>query len=77
MLKYTINVKRVIAIPPKTTEQKESQKRYIAGMSRVEITMKPEKRKRLQEHAEERGESVNAFINRAIDETMEQDGEKE
>ena len=41
--------------------------------ARVEITMTPEKRQRLQAHAESQGESVNAFINRAIDETIERD----
>ena len=28
----------------------------------------------IQAHAEARGESVNGFINRAIDETMKRDG---
>lgn len=31
------------------------------------------KRQVIQEHAEQRGESVNSFINRAIDEAMERD----
>lgn len=31
------------------------------------------KRQVIQEHAERRGESVNSFINRAIDEAMERD----
>lgn len=31
------------------------------------------KRQVIREHAERRGESVNSFINRAIDETMERD----
>ena len=29
----------------------------------------------IQEHAKKRGESVNAFINRAVNETMERDGD--
>ncbi len=32
------------------------------------------KRQVIQEHAERMGESVNSFINRAIDEAMERDG---
>ncbi len=32
------------------------------------------KRALIQEHAERQGESVNAFINRAIDETMQREG---
>lgn len=30
----------------------------------------------IQEHAAARGESVNAFLNRAVDEAMERDGEE-
>ena len=29
----------------------------------------------IQEYAKKRGESVNAFINRAVNETMERDGD--
>lgn len=29
----------------------------------------------IQAHAKKRGESVNAFINRAVNETMERDGD--
>ena len=29
----------------------------------------------IQEHAKKRGESVNAFINRAVNETMERDND--
>lgn len=29
----------------------------------------------IQEHAKKHGESVNAFINRAVNETMERDGD--
>ena len=29
----------------------------------------------IQEHAKKRGESVNAFINRAVNETMKRDGD--
>ncbi len=38
-------------------------------------TIVPKGRKaELQAHAEQRGESLNGFINRAIDETIERDG---
>lgn len=60
-------------MPEKTDAQKRAQKRYIEKIARVEITMEPEKKKRVQDHAEIRGESVNGFINRAIDEAMERD----
>lgn len=60
-------------MPKKTDAQKESQKKYMGTVARVGITMKPEKKKRLQEHAESKGESVNSFVNRAIDETIERE----
>lgn len=63
----------MIPIPPKTEEQKASQKKYMESVARVGLTMEPEKKKRLQEHANKRGESVNSFVNRAIDETIERE----
>lgn len=63
----------MIPIPPKTEAQKESQKKYMKSVARVGITMEPEKKKRLQEHADSKGESVNSFVNRAIDETIERE----
>ena len=39
----------------------------------VKVRMTPERRSAVQAHAEAQGESVNGFINRAIDETMERD----
>lgn len=38
---------------------------------RVNLTMPKGKKEKVQIHAESLGESVNAFINRAIDEAME------
>jgi len=66
----------VIPIPPKTDKQKASQKKYMNSVARVGITMEPEKKKRLQAHAESQGESVNSFVNRAIDETIQHDNDK-
>ena len=63
----------MIHIPPKTKEQQESQRKYMSKMARVGLTMTPEKKQRLQEHAESKGESVNEFVNRAIDETIAND----
>ena len=44
---------------------------------RVNLTMPKGKKESVQAHAEARGESVNAFINRAIDEVMERDNAQE
>ena len=65
----------VVTIPEKTEAQKRAQKGYMAKFARVELRMEPEKQRRVQEHAKASGESVNAFINRAIDETMEREEE--
>lgn len=40
---------------------------------RVNLTMPKGKKDAIQIHAAQRGESVTAFINRAIDETMERE----
>lgn len=41
---------------------------------RINLTVAKGKKDTIQTHAEAQGESVNGFINRAIDETMERDG---
>ena len=60
-------------MPPKTDEQKESQKKYMSKFSRIQVRIEPEKYKQIQNHAESRGESVNAFVVRAVDETMKRE----
>lgn len=61
-------------MPGKTDAQKRAQEKYMEDISRVEITMSKDKRQRLLAHVKRQGEkSVNAFVNRAIDETMERD----
>ena len=42
-------------------------------LDRVNLTMPKGQKEAVKAHAETRGESVNAFINRAITETMERD----
>ena len=54
----------------------KAQNKYIAkAYDRVNLTMPKGKKDAVQEHAEARGESVNGFINRAIDEAMEREKE--
>lgn len=43
-------------------------------LDRINLTVAKGKKDQIKAHAEARGESVNAFINRAIDETMEREG---
>lgn len=42
-------------------------------LDRVNLTMPKGQKEAVKSHAESRGESMNAFINRAITETMERD----
>lgn len=54
--------------------QQASVNKYVkANYDRVNVTMPKGKRETIKTHAEARGESVNAFINRAIDEAIERD----
>ena len=48
---------------------------YIARTyDRVNLTISKGQKETIKAHAEAQGESLNAFINRAITETMERDG---
>ena len=56
-----------------TEAQARAHKKYIARFVEVKIRMDAERRDIIRAHAEAHGESVNGFINRAIDEAMERD----
>ena len=60
----------------KSEAQKRAHKAYIEKFARIEIRTTVDKRSSIQAHANAHGESVNGFINRAIDETIQRDGEK-
>ena len=60
-------------MPEKTDAQKRAQKAYMEKFVRVEIRMTAEQRIAIQAHAEAQGQSVNAYINAAIDEKMAQE----
>lgn len=63
-------------MPEKTAAQKRAQKAYMEKFVRVEIRMDAKRRDSIQAHAAAQGESVNGFINRAIDQTIAQDAIK-
>jgi hypothetical protein len=42
---------------------------------RLNITLPKGQKEKIQAHVEARGESLNGFVNRAIKETMERDGD--
>ena len=57
-----------------TEAQKKSAKKWdAANLDRVSIAMPKGKKATIKCHAAAQGESVNSFINRAIDQTIAQD----
>lgn len=60
-------------MPVSKAQQKAVNKYMAANYDRVNVTMPKGKKDVIKAHADARGESVNAFINRAVDETMERD----
>ena len=59
-----------------TEAQKKAQQKYMEKFAVARVRMNREKYEQIQAHAEAQGESVNGFINRAIDNQMHQDNEK-
>lgn len=55
----------------------EGNRRYLEKQDSVLIRIPKGRKAELQAHAEERGESLNGFIVRAVDEAIERDNEKE
>lgn len=56
-----------------TTKKNE----WIAeNLDRINLTVERGKKAKIKAHAESQGESVNGFINRAIDEAMDRDQKK-
>lgn len=57
-----------------TASQNKAQNKWInKKYDRINLLVSKGKKQVIKDHAEQRGESVNAFINRAIEETMEKD----
>ena len=58
------------------TAQTRAKNKYNAkAYDRVALQVKKGRKDIIKQHAEQHGESLNGFINRAIDETMERDRE--
>ncbi len=55
------------------SQRKAVAKYNAANYDRVELRLPKGKKETVQTHAEAQGESLNAFINRAITEAMERD----
>ncbi|MCL2530777.1 MAG: Arc family DNA-binding protein [Oscillospiraceae bacterium] len=62
---------------PVTEKHKKYTAEYVkAHYDEFRVRMKKGKREQVQAHAAAHGESMNAFINRAIDEAMQRDKEE-
>lgn len=58
------------------TAQTRAKNKYNAkAYDNLRIVVKKGRRDVIRAHAEAHGESVNGFVNRAIDETMKRDGD--
>ena len=60
-------------MPVSKAQQKAVNKYMAANYDRINLTVQKGQKETIKAHAESRGESLNAFINRAIVRTMEQD----
>lgn len=57
-----------------TKAQQRAVSKYMKeNYDEIKVRTEKGKKEQIKAHAESRGESVNAFINRAIDETMDRD----
>lgn len=61
-------------MPEKTEAQKRAQKSYMEKFARVELRMEPDRRDAIKAAADAAGESVNGYINKAVDQRMEREG---
>ena len=57
----------------KTEAQKRAQRAYMKNRATIQLVMTAERRELIKDSAAAIGESVNAYINRAIDERMERE----
>ena len=53
--------------------QKKASIKYLEKLDEIRIRMPKGQKDVIKAHAEARGESVNAFVGRAIEETMQRD----
>lgn len=54
--------------------QQKSVHKYVKNnYDRIDLTVPKGKKAKMKNHAESQGESLNGFVNRAINETMERD----
>lgn len=64
-------------MPASKAQQRATNKYMKANYDRVNLTLPKGRKAELQVHAQTRGESLNGFINRAIDHEVERDNENQ
>ena len=63
---------------PVSKKQQASVHKYVREhYDRISVTVPRGKKDAIRDHAEAQGESINGFINRAIDETLQRDRRQE
>ena len=72
--KYLTGEKEVVTMSPASKAQQRAVNKYMKkNYDRVNLVMPKGRKDAIRAHAEKNGESLNGFINRAIDEAMERD----
>ena len=64
-------------MPVSKAQQRAVNKYMAANYDRINLTVPKWQKNTIKAHAEAQGESLNAFINRAITQTMERDAPAE
>lgn len=60
---------------PISEARKRANDNYIKSLDEIKVRVPKGKKDEIKAHAENKGESLNGFVNRAIDETIKRDGE--
>lgn len=58
---------------PISEARKRANDNYIKSLDEIKVRVPKGKKDEIKAHAETKGESLNSFVNRAIDETMQRD----
>lgn len=59
-----------------TEARKQANKKYLSKLVNINLMVEPERREDIKKHASSMNESMSAFINRAINETIVRDQKK-
>lgn len=56
--------------------RKRANQKYIDSLEEIKVRVSKGRKSEIRTHAEQHGESLNGFINRAIEETIQRDNTK-